>query len=220
MNEAAYAFVSTSKERKQLGQSARKRVTGKSKYVTMPSDNLTPKERKELNGKLSTYEMDKPHTYLELLAFPKDIRKEYLQGIMDKYHPSINDLAYSMLHCGRNTALELLKGLGVNWERSYRNATQKFEWRVFLGENITPPEPEPVREDVKTPDMSFATVLQPPSMGRIEHLSLHVAGKPMQVSHSLPLILDPNKTYYFSINITEMEDKKLESDPCAAAEGA
>lgn len=219
MNEAEYAFVSTTKERKQLSYSAKKRVVGKGKYVSLPSDNLTSKERKELNGKLATYKMDEPHTYLELLAFPKDIRKEYLQGVMDKYHPSINDLAYSMLHCGRNTALELLKGLDIKWERSYRNATQKFEWRVFLGENITPPEPEPVREDVKAPNMSFATVLQPASMGRIEHLSLHVAGKPMQVSHSLPLILDPNKTYYFSINITEMEDKKVESDSRTTEEG-
>lgn len=214
MNDATYAFVSTSKERKQLSHSAKKRVVGKGKYVSMPSDNLTPKERKELNGKLTTYEMDRPHKYYELLGFPKDIRKEYIQGLIDKYEPSINDLA-RMLQCNNNTCREILDSLEIKRERVHRSPAKQFEWRVFLGENITPPEQEPVKEE-KKPDV----VVLPPSMGRIEHLSLHVAGKPMQVSHSLPLILDPNKTYYFSINITEMEDKKLESDPCAAEEGA
>ena len=222
MNEATYAFVSTSKERKQLGYSARKRVSGKSKFVTMPSDNLTPKERKELNGKLSTYTMDKPHTYYELLAFPKDVRKEYVQGIIEKYQPSIHDFA-RMLKVESKVARDLLASLGITRERAYRNPTQKFEWRVFMGENITPPDPLETAEavhDVKENPPETSPLQMFPPIGKIDHLSLHVTGKPMAVASGLPLMLDANKTYYFSINITEVGEKKIESDPCAAAEGA
>lgn len=217
MNDEAYCFVQDNKARKQMAYGAKKKVRGGGKTVIMPSDNLTAKQRKELNSKVATYAMDKPHTYYELLAFPKDIRKEYLQGLVDKYHPSIHDLT-TMMHVKRQTVEELLKSLGVETPRYYRNPTEKFEWRVFMGETAKQPAPEP---DPVNPEAAPVAPLPIYSgIGSIDHLSIHVVGKPLQVANGIPVLLDANKQYYFSINITEvkeecsMEDsRELDPDP-------
>lgn len=217
MNDETYCFVQDNKARKQMAYGAKKKVRCGGKTVIMPSDNLTAKQRKELNSKVATYAMDKPHTYFELLAFPKDIRKEYLQGLVDKYHPSIHDLT-AMMHVKRQTVEELLKSLGIETLRYYRNPTEKFEWRVFMGtaEEQPAPAPEPVKQE--------AVPVQPlpiyAGIGSIDHLSIHVVGKPLQVANGIPALLDANKQYYFSINITEVKEecsmkdsRELDPDP-------
>ena len=172
----------------------------------MPSDYLTASQRKELNGVAVTYSMDKPHTYYELLAFPKDLRKEYIQGVISKYHPSINEMT-KMLHCKRDTFLALLKQMEVDMPRTYRNSMQKLEWRKFTGENIDVHGAVETKE-VQTPAPIPYTPA--PIIGKIDQMTIHVIGKPLAVGQGIPALLDPNKNYYFSIDISEVEEKETE----------
>lgn len=194
--------------------------------VRLPSDNLTRKQRKELNGMAVTYSMNEPHTYYELLAFPKDLRKQYIEGLINKYHPSNLDMA-KMLKCSKDTYLELLKGLEVDHARYYRLREQKEMWAEFTGTEYKKPAAKPESKPDPTP-VTVPPLPIYPGIGKVDHISLHVTGKPLAVANGLPMILDANKEYYFSINIVEhqnvpapeiMEEvPDFESDLCGAEE--
>ncbi len=67
------------KEKKRIAAGARARKCGsKSKRCTLPSDYLTAKQKKGLNGKMKTYNLSAPVSYAEFRDMPKDLQKEYL----------------------------------------------------------------------------------------------------------------------------------------------
>ncbi len=193
-----------------MARSSKHKIRRGGNHVKMPSDSLSYKEKKELNGSVSTYEMDKPHTYYELLAFPADLRKEYIEGLVEKYSPSLNDFA-KMLKVRRDAVKSLLSNLGITHERGYKTAVQSFEWRRFMGEEQTTEQPTTVVEEkpVKAPEA--AVVFESPAYQAV-YVELTLVGKPLSVAQSIPKLLDPNKEYAFSIKISEKkEEEPLES---------
>ena len=58
-NNAEAIFKQDSREKKTIGHSAAKRV-GKRKRVTFPSDYLSAKELKRMNGDVKNYRLDQP----------------------------------------------------------------------------------------------------------------------------------------------------------------
>ena len=80
-----------------IKRSARYKRSGrKTKYVGMPSDNLTAKQRKEMNGPVKEYDMSVPHTYDELQSWPTDITIEYLVNLIRNYRASLRDLTWML----------------------------------------------------------------------------------------------------------------------------
>lgn len=68
--------------KKSLVASARKRVNGsKSKKCTLPYEYLTPAQRRELNGKVETMNVNLPITWGELKALPPHMAKEYIETL-------------------------------------------------------------------------------------------------------------------------------------------
>ena len=212
MTDEAYVFKSEVAERKAIARSASKKKGRGGRYVRLPSDNLTAKEKKEMNGKMATFYLDRPHTYQELNEMPIDMQKEYLERVLKEYKPSLQDLA-KMLRRDANDIRNLLKELNVSMPaRTRRNKVEQFNWRVFIGDvmpyEIMPPEPEPVK--VEPEPVPVMTGPQSVCIGNIDHISMHVKGKPMAVAQGIPLLLDLNKNYYFSINIHEIAEKPEE----------
>lgn len=212
MNDNTYTFIETVKERGHLARSSKQKVRSGGRYVKMPSDSLSYKQKKELNGNVSTYEMDKPHTYYELLAFPVDLRKEYIEGLIEKYSPSINDFV-KMLKVSRDTAKAFLSSLGIEHKRGYKSAVQSFEWRRFIGNEPAEEPPVTIEEKpVKAPEA--AVVFESPAYQAV-YVELTLVGKPLSVAQSIPKLLDPNKEYAFSIKISEKkEEESIESSVC------
>ena len=190
------------------------------KSVKLPADYLTAGQKKGLNGMAVTYTMDKPHTYLELLAFPKDIRKEYLEGLKQKYHPSIADMM-KMLHVKREVFYDLIKSLGIEWPREYRTNKEKREWLYFIGEDMAEREEKAKAESQPKEEKPFSIPFPlPMAFPRVDHVALHIIGKPMAVSNSIVCMLDPTKEYYFSINVTEHNHKEAEvNESCSCGAG-
>ena len=72
-------FNADVREKKSIASGAKHRKGGsKSKKCTLPSDNLTAKEKKALNGDLHTLNFDKVYSIDELEIFSKQTQKEYL----------------------------------------------------------------------------------------------------------------------------------------------
>ena len=82
-------------QKKRLARSdrCRKRSTRK---CTLPSDYLTPTERKRRNGEMKTYNLSKPMTYAEFLAMPDDLQAQYLRSLRWRFGASDKRIAQMM----------------------------------------------------------------------------------------------------------------------------
>ena len=154
-----------------------------------------------------TYTMDKPHTYLELLAFPKDLRKQYLEGIISKYHPSIRQLSEEMLKTNRGATYDLLANLEIPWRKRehYKSPEEKLAWLKFVGKDVPDEEeldPEPPKLEVVKPAKKEPPVIHM-TYPQVGYLEVGMTGKPFVVADSLTRFLDPNKEYRFAIQVYE-----------------
>lgn len=73
-------FNADIREKKSIASGAKHRKVGsKSKKCSLPSDNITAKEIKALNGELHTLNFDSVYTIEELSVFTKSTQKKYLE---------------------------------------------------------------------------------------------------------------------------------------------
>ena len=82
------------KTRSRLAQAGRKVVNGsRSKKCTLPSDRLTQSQLNKRNGKVMSYNMKSPMSWLEFLSMPKDLQVTYLRGLNKQYQATQGMLA-------------------------------------------------------------------------------------------------------------------------------
>ena len=81
-------FRSEIRDRKSVGYSARNRICGsKSKRAAkLPSDSLTPKQWKEKNGPVNTYNLSRPMSWQVFSAMPADLQRDYLTDLTETHH--------------------------------------------------------------------------------------------------------------------------------------
>ena len=85
MTDEEFVFRETSRERKRngIGTYHKKRQGGK--HVRLPSDNLSKKEIKQMNGEVKVYNFAVPMSWKDFRAAPNDIKKEYLDTILANF---------------------------------------------------------------------------------------------------------------------------------------
>lgn len=218
MNDGAYLFRQTEIERKRSGRGAFSKKNGsRSKKCSLPSDRLTARQRKELNGKLETYNLNKPMTWTEFLGIPYDLQAKYLDGLVKNYSARRNDIAL-MFGIQPNTLSSYIsKKLGGKkyWDgASPHNAS--YEWLHFVAsadfkvEEVSQPveecsvQPAP-SESVKHPVAEdVPTKLVPIDL---EVTSGHVVfrGEPHAIFTKALMALDTSKTYKVEIYFTKEE---------------
>ena len=99
MIDAQYLFVSDSREKKSVARSAAHRKGGrKSKKCTLPSDYLTEKQRKELNGAVDSYSLNYFYTWAQFKALPDDIQVEWINHMSKKYDCGYTAIAKMVLN--------------------------------------------------------------------------------------------------------------------------
>jgi len=152
MNDAEYTLQQTNRERKTIARNAKyKRNGSRSKKCTLPSDYLTPAQKRRRNGPVQTYDLYKPHTLRELKLWPEDLRHIYMDELLNKYNPSNRDLAL-MLNCGpTNLHGTLPTHFGITRGRggAHQTAEQALAWSRFINEEepmltLAPEEPKVV----------------------------------------------------------------------------
>ena len=80
-------MIEDSINKKRTAQSARHRRThcGKSGSVKFPSDYMTKKELKAMNGECKSYRLNDPMMWEEFKKLPDDIKTMYIKSIREKY---------------------------------------------------------------------------------------------------------------------------------------
>ncbi len=125
------------KEKKRITAGARARKCGsKSKRCTLPSDYLTAKQKKGLNGKMKTYNLSAPMTYGEFRGIPKDLQKEYLTKLYLDWCISLVEIS-KMFGCSPETVRKACNNLGIDTSnRSHRASYAQMDfWKRWLNEN-------------------------------------------------------------------------------------
>ena len=90
----------------------------RSKKCTLPSDILTASQRRELNGKMETYNLSDALDWGDFKKLPNDLKTEYMQRLVDTYDAS-QSMACKSLFCISDTTLTLyLKGNGLVWPQT------------------------------------------------------------------------------------------------------
>lgn len=113
MNEYERTFVSDCREKKSVARSAAHRKGGGSKKCTLPSDYLTEKQRKEMNGTVDSYSLNYFYTWAQFKALPDDIQVEWINHMSKKYDCGYTAIAKIVLNITSSTILHYFKQEGT-----------------------------------------------------------------------------------------------------------
>lgn len=153
MNDYEYEFKQDIREKKSIGRNSRNmNRTGKGP-IKFPSDYLTNKEKKKLSGPVKTYDMGKPISYTAFKELPVDIRREYFQGMLDKFQPT-DEAICTMWGVSRGTPTNIRKLLGIKPIARKERVFNKDAWNEWLMKGGVPTTEDPVKVEkfVITPD--------------------------------------------------------------------
>lgn len=94
MTDEKFLFVTDCAEKKRTARGIHnKRVhTGKGGTVKFPSDYLSRKEREKMNGEVKSYNLGKPMMWKEFKTLPKDLQRQYLEMLMNKFNATNADI--------------------------------------------------------------------------------------------------------------------------------
>jgi hypothetical protein len=90
MDDYTYTRIQSERERKNLAHQGRSKKNGsKSRKCSLPSDHLTPKQLKALNGEVFTFAMNRPCKFEDLQQIDKTLIEEYLYTITDRFNATV-----------------------------------------------------------------------------------------------------------------------------------
>lgn len=149
MTDERYCFISDVREKKSIGRGAyhKRSHAGKGGAVKFPSDYMTKKELKAMNGVTKSYNINNPMSWDEFKAMPDDIKVIYIKAVRDKFHVANTDIA-KMFGVHPVTMQKHFARLGIGHE-SRKGKTDKEGWCRWV--NGVPAQEEPVEEVIEEP---------------------------------------------------------------------
>lgn len=132
MNDFDYDVM----QMKRLAHQAKYRKGGsKSKKCPMSTDRMTRRQWEKRCGEVTTYQMMAPLTWDVFKDYPANIKREYLNGLIQKFSVTATDLAM-MFGVTSATVLKVCNAedVGITFHRGKRmNADQRMRFEEFLG---------------------------------------------------------------------------------------
>lgn len=93
-NEIEREFNMEVKQRKNIGYGAyHKKGGSKSKKCSLPSDNLTPAQKRKLNGPVETYAINQPMCWEAFKGMPTDLQQDHLNYIQNRFAAGISSVS-------------------------------------------------------------------------------------------------------------------------------
>ena len=141
MNEFDYEVMM----RKRLARNARRKKNGsKSKRCSLPSDRMTPKQWKERNSEVMSYNLSKPMKWQEFKSMPEDLQEQYIRTLHNEHGGRQNEIA-AMLGISNNTFSKYCtaKKWHIFEHTGGIKSSKDKRWETFLN------GPELEQEDIK-----------------------------------------------------------------------
>lgn len=102
MTDPEYLFKQTEIERKRIGRGDRNKKRGGGRYVRLPSDNMTKKEREAMNGEIKTYKVKEFYNWEEFKALPDDLQLKWVNSLINRYGCSVYAISTVVFGGARN----------------------------------------------------------------------------------------------------------------------
>lgn len=134
MTDEEYIFRQTSAERKRIGRGDFNKKRKGGRFVRLPSDNLTAKEKRALNSEVTNYNMNVPVSWAEFKKWPQDLAGEYIQRLEEAYNAKSEDIA-EMLGVSRSYYFKYKSSLGIKRKPGRGKPIDRDGWEKFLGAN-------------------------------------------------------------------------------------
>ena len=181
MNDYEYTFKQDVREKKSIAHSARNRKNGsKSKYVSLPHDHLTKKQKEALNGPVEVIHLGKTMDWATFRGLDKDLQERYLTNLRDKYSAQAKDIA-KMMGVKQSTfsSYRTTNKLNVSFPRGFNRRTmtpdQLEAWRKFCAGEVEE-EAQVIEEPVEAPTFEYGPLtwdgfVALSHMDKVEYLS-------------------------------------------------
>lgn len=204
MTDAAYCAKQTERERKSLARMSRYKKNGsRTNYVRLPQTYMTEKEICKMHGEITTMSLGKRYTKEEFLKFDDELRKLYIQNLIDKYGARRKDIA-NMLGLSYGGFAHICQRLFPvsPFKNEGKGAKPTQEWLEFAGlwtppkEFIVEKKPEPTLEP---PKVQSAT-LKVPEVA-LSSMRLRFVGDPAIAFAKAMKLIEDRKSYDITIEI-------------------
>lgn len=143
MSDEAYELMKDTREKKHTAASAFKTRThcGKGGRVKFPSDYLSKKELKAMNGKVKEYNMNKPMNWETFKTMPQDLQIEYVKSLREKFGVPDKNLAEAMgVHpttlCRYFRCLRVSQGSQAGSGHKKWDSTEFDKWWNMVEEDV------------------------------------------------------------------------------------
>lgn len=108
MTDAAFVFNSTNAQRANVKRSACHKKTGKSKFVKLPSDHLSKKEKEKMNGPCETWKLTDFYTWEEFKLMPRDIQVLYINRLIETYDVGLENISKDLFNRSKGSLYQHL----------------------------------------------------------------------------------------------------------------
>lgn len=216
MNAIEREFQKDCNEKKKIGRNVQRRAgRGGSKKCSLPSDNLTQKEWKKLNGEVQSICLTKQMDWNEFRALSKGLQEEYLKNLIENYGARQADIA--RMFCRTSATLcQYIKEneLNIKFEKSGNKAKNK-KWVEFINGNVTmnkvmekeykPIEVNPVEEIRKeAKELGIELPVRKKYIRGIKGM-ITAEGKPSVILDKIYKAMDPTMEYKITIKFQELK---------------
>ena len=213
MPDEQYVMISDSIEKKKIAHSSHNRKThcGKGGRVKFPSDYLSKKELKAMNGDVKSYNLNKPMTWEEFRSMPQDLQIMYIKKLRNEFGVPDSVLGKAMGVC-RSSFSKAMKDLklslgksagatGRQWLNSEKSSKFSEYWNKFSkkDESIKEESVEEKNEAVEEMDISkeFAQIGMYVTEGLAEGISKH-DDPSTKITNDPATIPEPSQSYYLA----------------------
>lgn len=142
MNDFDFDIV----EKKRMVRGARCKKNGsKSKRCTLPSDNLTPAQRKALDGPVSSYSMNQTMGWDVFKSIPKDLQQSYIDTLQSRFGVPVSTISRELFGLSTYGLRSYLTRNGMRFiagQGKRLSAEARQLWEDFLNGGERQEEPE------------------------------------------------------------------------------
>lgn len=143
MTDEKFVLISEIKEKKNAARGSRNKVTRKGRRVKLPSDYMTEKEKKAMNGEVKSFDLKQPMKWAEFCAMPDDLQKEYISRLQKLYRAT--DVAIGEM-MGVSKASIYKKRMKFGLEGGEKGRSPLPEWNSFVKYGTPARGSTPIRE--------------------------------------------------------------------------
>lgn len=134
MNDFDYDVL----QKKRLGYGARHMKRGsKSRRCSLPSDHLTAAQLKGRNGPVNTYNLDRPMSWPDFKAMPKDLQQSYIASLQSRFGVGTTTISKELFGLSAVSLRQYMTRHGLTYDSGFKGARPGIHWNRWLEENMT-----------------------------------------------------------------------------------